>query len=261
MRRGAALWSWSARSAAVNSQRVMNPQPDIASAAALIADPARAAMLIMLVDGRAHPAGELACCAGVSASTASFHLAQLVAGGLLSVEKDGRHRYYRLAGEKVVSLLEHLASVGPGESRRRRAPNRAMERLRFARCCYDHLAGSLGVAMTKAMLSHGYLAQGDGKALLVPPRGVQWFGQLGLDVERITPGRHGIACQCLDWTEREHHLAGPLGTRFLARACELGWVQRPPSTRAVDVTPKGSQALKTHLGLARPPGASSLARL
>jgi hypothetical protein len=75
---------------------------------------------------------------------------------------------------------------------------------------------------------------------------------LGLDVDRITPGRHGIACQCLDWTEREHHLAGPLGTRFLARACDLGWFQRPPSTRAVDVTPKGWQALKTHLGLERP---------
>jgi DNA-binding transcriptional ArsR family regulator len=115
----------------------MNPQPAITSAAALIANPARAAMLIMLVDGRAHPAGELACCAGVSAQTASSHLAKLLAGGLLRVESEGRHRYYRLAGPRVVSLLEHLASVGPSEPMRRRAPNRAVERLRFARCCYD----------------------------------------------------------------------------------------------------------------------------
>jgi DNA-binding transcriptional ArsR family regulator len=230
----------------------MDPQPAITSTAALIADPARAAMLIMLVDGRAHPAGELAYCAGVSAQTASSHLAKLLAGGLLSVESAGRHRYYRLAGPRVVSLLEHLASVGPSEPMRRRAPNRAVERLRFARCCYDHLAGSLGVGITKAMLSHGYLAQGDGKAFIVPPGGVEWFGHLGLKVDRITPGRHGIACQCLDWTEREHHLAGPLGTHFLARACDLGWFQRPPSTRAVDVTPKGWQALKAHLGLERP---------
>jgi DNA-binding transcriptional ArsR family regulator len=230
----------------------VNPQPNITRAAALIADPARAAMLIMLVDGRAHPAGELAYCAGVSAQTASSHLAKLLAGGLLRVEKQGRHRFYRLAGRRVVSLLEHLAAVGPSEPMRRRAPNRAQERLRFARCCYDHLAGSLGVAMTKAMLGHGYLAPGDGKAFIVPPGGVEWFGRLGLDVDLITPGRHGIACQCLDWTEREHHLAGPLGTHVLARACELGWFERPPSTRAVDVTPKGWKALKAQLGLEKP---------
>jgi hypothetical protein len=103
------------------------------------------------------------------------------------------------------------------------------------------------------MLGHGYLAQGDGKAFIVLPRGAEWFGRLGLDVAaRIAPGRHGVARQCLDWTEREHHLAGPLGTQFLARACELGWFQRPLSTRAVDVTPKGWQALKAHFGLERP---------
>lgn len=206
-------------------------------------------MLIMLVDGRAHPAGELAHCAGVSAQTASSHLAKLLAGGLLSVTREGRHRFYRLAGPRVVSLLEQLASLGPSEPMRRRAPNQAAERLRFARCCYDHLAGSLAVGITKAMFSHGYLAQGHRKAFVVPPRGVEWFGHLGLDVGRITPGRHGIACECLDWTEREHHLAGPLGTEFLVRACELGWFERPPATRAVDVTVKGWHALKARLGL------------
>jgi DNA-binding transcriptional ArsR family regulator len=236
---------------AITIATVMNPQPAITIVAALIADPARVAMLLMLVDGRAHPAGELAYCAGVSAQTASSHLAKLLAGGLLTAEKEGRHRYYRLASPRVVSLLEHLASVGPSEPMRRRAPNRAVERLRFARCCYDHLAGSLGVGITKAMLNHGYLAQGDGKAFIIPPGGVEWFGRLGLDVDRITPGRHGIACRCLDWTEREHHLAGPLGTHFLARACDLGWFQRPLSTRAVDVTPKGWKALKAHLSLER----------
>ena len=168
----------------------MNPEPAITSAA-LIANPARTAVL-MLVDGRAHPAAELAYCAGVSAQTASSHLAKLLAGGLLSVEREGRHRYYRLASRQVVSLLEHLASLGPSEPMRRRAPNRAATRLRFARCCYDHLAGSLGVGITKAMLRHGYLAQGDGKAFIVPPGGVEWFGRLGLDVARITRGRHGI---------------------------------------------------------------------
>lgn len=229
----------------------MNPQPDITNIAALIADPARASMLLMLVDGRAHPAGELAYGAGVSAQTASSHLAKLLAGGLLSVEREGRHRYYRLAGPEVASLLKHLASLGPAAPVRRTTPHRDTERLRFARCCYDHLAGSLGVSMTKAMLTRGHIADGAGKAFTVTPAGAEWFGHLGLDIAQITPGRHGIARKCLDWTERQHHLAGPLGTRFLAQACTLGWFKRPPSTRAVEVTPKGWQALKTHLDLDR----------
>lgn len=229
----------------------MNPQPAITNAAALIADPARAAMLLMLVDGRARPAGELAYGAGVSAQTASSHLAKLLAGGLLGVEREGRHRYYRLAGAEVASLLKHLASVGPAEPARRKAPNRNMEHLRFARCCYDHLAGSLGVGITKAMLSRGYIADGEGKAFAITPGGTDWFSRFGLDITRITPGRHGLARKCLDWTEREHHIAAPLGTQFLAQACTLGWFQRPPFTRAVEVTPKGWRALKEHLDLIR----------
>jgi len=183
----------------------MNPQAAITNVAALIADPARAAMLLMLSDGRARPAGELAYNAGVSAQTASSHLAKLLAGGLLSVEREGRHRYYRLTGPDVVSLLKDLASFGTGGPVRRKAPNRDMEQLRFARCCYDHLAGSLGVGITKAMLCRAYLADGGGKAFVVTGDGAEWFGRLGLDVARITPGRHGIARRCLDWTEREHH--------------------------------------------------------
>lgn len=158
----------------------MNPQPAITNAAALIADPARAAMLLMLVDGRARPAGELAYGAGVSAQTASSHLAKLLAGGLLGVEREGRHRYYRLAGPEVASLLKHLASVGPAEPPRRKAPNRNMEHLRFARCCYDHLAGSLGVGITKAMLSRGYIADGEGKAFAITPGGTDWFSRFGI---------------------------------------------------------------------------------
>ena len=227
----------------------MTPQPAITSADALIADPARATMLLALVDGRARPAGELAYGAGVSAQTASSHLAKLLAGGLISVEKEGRHRYYRLAGPEVVYLLKHLASFGSGDPVRRKAPNRNMEKLRFARCCYDHLAGSLGVGITRAMVGRGYLATGDGKTFIVTSEGAGWFDRLGLDVTRLTSGRHGMARQCLDWTEREHHLAGTLGTQFLVRTCALGWFQRPSSTRAVEVTPNGWKALKAHFDL------------
>lgn len=229
----------------------MNPHPAITSTAALIADPARASMLMMLVDGRARPAGELAYAAGVTAQTASSHLSKLLAGGLVLAETEGRHRYYRLAGPEVVATLEKLASLSPAGPVRRKAPNRDVERLRFARCCYDHLAGSLGVEITKTMLDHGYLADAADKALVVTRVGEDWFGDLGLAVERLTPGRHGIARRCLDWTERAHHLAGPLGTQFLALSCSLGWFTRPPDTRAIEVTPKGWSALETHLGIER----------
>lgn len=106
--------------------------------------------------------------------------------------------------------------------------------------------------ITKAMLSRGYLAHGVGKAFNTTPDGGVWFTRLVVDIARITPGRHGIARKCLDWTEREHHLAGPLGTQFLARACDLGWFRRSPTTRAMEIKPKGWAALNLHLGLERP---------
>lgn len=227
----------------------MNPQPTIAATAFLIADPARTAMLMALVDGRAWPAGELAYAAGVSAQTASSHLKKLVTGGLLTVETQGRHRYYRLAGAQVVATLKHLASIGPVRHVRRKAPHPETERLRFARCCYDHLAGQLGVEITKRLLQRGYLAIGDGKAYAVTPVGIEWFGRLGLDITRLRPRRHGIARQCLDWTEREHHLAGPLGTQLMTFLCEHNWLRRPPSSRAVEITPKGWKELQRHLGI------------
>ncbi len=123
-------------------------QPQIASAAFLIADPARAAMLMNLMDGKARPAGELAHAAGVTAQTASTHLGKLLEGGLLEVEAQGRHRYFRLSGPHVAQALEALAVLGPVEAPRRRAVSAPVRELRFARRCYDHLAGQLGVAVT-----------------------------------------------------------------------------------------------------------------
>ncbi|KMY65262.1 ArsR family transcriptional regulator, partial [Desulfocarbo indianensis] len=123
----------------------------------LIADPARAAMLTALLDGRALPAGELAHAAGVTAQTASTHLAKLLDGGLLAVETEGRHRYFRLAGGHVAQALEHLAAITPAAAVRRTAPSPKARELGFCRCCYDHLAGQVGVAVTQALQSHGYL--------------------------------------------------------------------------------------------------------
>ena len=231
----------------------MTALPGVAETAALIADPARAAMLIALVDGRARPAGELASCAGVTPQTASSHLARLTDGGLLTVERQGRHRYYRLAGAPVAQALEQLAAIRPAGPLQRKAMTAKARELRFARCCYDHLAGWLGVAVTSALERREYLVAGPDKAFLMTPAGAAWFGEVGVNVAALKPRRGGLARQCLDWTERAPHLAGPLGTAFLAALCEGGWVRRSRETRRVELTPKGQIEMRRRLDIdARP---------
>ena len=230
----------------------MNTLPNhVSSTAFLIADPARAAMLIALTDGRALPAGELAYAANVTAQTASFHLAKLLAGGLLAVETEGRHRYYRLAGSDVAQVLEHLAALRPSEAVRRKPLSREGQNLRFARCCYDHIAGQLGVAVTSALQERGFISPAAGKQFLVTPSGREWFRDMGLDVAALKPTRRGLARQCLDWTERQHHLAGPLGVQFMTLLCSNGWLRRSKSSRAVEVTPKGWAGFREQLGVDR----------
>jgi DNA-binding transcriptional ArsR family regulator len=227
----------------------MAQEPNVAAVAALIADPARAAMLTALLDGRALPAGELAYAAGVTAQTASAHLAKLLDGGLLSVETEGRHRYYRLAGAHIAQALEHLAAIRPAGPVRRKALDARGQELRFARCCYDHLAGHLGVAVTRALQERGFIVAAADKRFAVTPAGAAWFGGIGVDVAALKPGRRGLARQCLDWTERTHHLAGPLGVRFMMALCARGWLRRVPNSRAVRLTPSGRTELQRQLGV------------
>jgi DNA-binding transcriptional ArsR family regulator len=228
----------------------MRGEPDVASVAALIGDPSRAAMLAALADGRALPAGELAAAAGLSLSGASAQLARLTQGGLLTMEREGRHRYYRLAGTQVAAALEGLALLAMTPSRaRHRSP--ATEALRRARTCYDHLAGELGVALAEALEEHGLVKAGEGKRLEVTVAGDRWFSQaLGIETARLIPGRHGVARRCLDWTERRHHVAGPLGAALLHRFRELGWViQAAGSARAVKLSRRGATGLSRALDI------------
>jgi len=227
----------------------MGPQPNIATSAFLIGDPARAAMLVALLDGCARPAGELAHAAGVTPQTASSHLAKLLVGGLVSVETEGRHRYYRLAGPHVALALESLASIAPNEPVRRKVLPPEAQRLRFARCCYDHLAGRLGVAVACGLQERGLLTPAPDKRFEVTAAGAIWFGALGLDTTKIRPGRRGLARQCLDWTERRHHVAGPLGGQFTTLLCVKGWIRRAPSSRVIDVTREGWKKFKQELGV------------
>lgn len=221
----------------------------VSSTAFLIADPSRAAILIALADGHALPAGELAYAAGVTAQTASAHLAKLLDGGLLTVETQGRHRYYRLAGPHVSLALEHLAAASSMAPTRRPSLRREGRSLRFARRCYDHLAGQLGVAVTQALQERGFIIPAAEKQFVVTSLGIEWFAGIGLEVSALQPGRRGLARQCLDWTERRHHLAGPLGVQFMAVLCSSGWLRRSKPSRIIHVTQKGWHELKYHLNL------------
>jgi DNA-binding transcriptional ArsR family regulator len=230
----------------------MRGEPNIATVAALIGDPARAAILLALADGRALPAGELAAFAGLSSSAASAHLRKLLEGGLLSLELAGRHRYYRFAGPGVAAALEGLALVAAEQ------PSRSVvvcspqaQALRSARTCYDHLAGELGVDIAYALRDRGLIAPAEqGKRVDVTEAGVAWLDAVfDIDLSKLRPGRHGLACKCLDWTERRHHLAGPLGARLFQRYCELGWLTRTPQSRAVQLTRRGRNGLRAELGI------------
>ena len=212
--------------------------PNLVEVASLIGDESRASMLMCLLGGKALPANELARAARVTPQTASSHLAKMVAGGLLVHESYGRHRYYRLANAEVGLALEALntiASPKPVRSLRESDESRA---LRFARTCYDHLAGEVGVALTDKILELG-LIRAEGRDFVVTLDGTEWFHEFGLDVEGIRRGRRHFARQCLDWSERRHHLAGALGAAFTNRLLELKWVERVLRGRAVRVTPAG----------------------
>src|SRR5579872_456402 len=240
----------------------MRGEPNVATVAALIGDPARAAILAALADGRALPAGELAASAGLSPSAASAHLTKLLDGSLLSLEREGRHRYYRLAGPQVAAALESLSLIVAQPSRNAITRSPQAMALRYARSCYDHLAGELGVGIAVALEERGLTASASqGKRVDVTRAGAAWFDAVfDIDVRELKPGRHGLACRCLDWTERRHHLAGPLGTRLFQRCCDLGWLSRSRQSRAVQLTRKGERKLRDHLGIGARVPASERAR-
>jgi DNA-binding transcriptional ArsR family regulator len=212
---------------------------DISAPAALIGDPTRATFLTALSEGRALPASELAQRAGVSASTASVQLAKLVEGGLLQVERSGRHRYYRLADPSIAAAIESLAVIAPHRAASSFKQARVGSELQTARTCYDHLAGALGVALFDALQRQRLLTP----ELEVTKRGVKRFGDLGIDIEMLTSRRRPLTRRCLDWTEGRHHLAGSLGAALAARFLDLGWIEHRPTSRAVRVTAKGRRAL------------------
>ena len=226
----------------------MNADAQLAPVAALLADRARSAMLLTLGDGRVRPACDLALAARVTPQTASAHLARLVDGGLLAFEKRGRHRFYRLARPEVATLLEALAILAPVAPARSFREGQDAQAVRFARSCYDHLAGRVGVAVTSALLERGRLVL-RGADFEVTPAGERFFIRLGVDARGARSARRAFARACLDWSERKPHLAGALGAALLDRLLALKWLERAPEGRALMLRERGRQGLAQLLGV------------
>lgn len=216
-----------------------------AEVAALAGDPARAAMLHALMDGRALTATELARAAGIAPQTASGHLARLAGVGIVAVERQGRHRYHRLASPAVAQMMESIMQVASALEVQAKRPvvGPRDAALRAARTCYDHLAGQLGVALADAMIGRGAIEL-TGDAGIVTDGGIALLSRAGIDLAALDAARGRrsarVLCRpCLDWSERRPHLAGVVGAALCSHSLSSGWVRRIEGTRAVAVTPKG----------------------
>lgn len=222
----------------------------LAETAALIGDPARASMLMALMDGRALTASELARAAGVTPQTASGHLARLCTAGLLSKQRQGRSHYHRLASSAVANLIESLMEVAQQNWPAPRAivtgpRDRAM---RAARTCYHHLAGQLGVALADSLAWHGYVELSpEGGA--VTDAGLVFLRAFGVELPAVNGGGHVFCKPCLDWSERRLHLGGALGAALAERCFALGWIRRLDGSRAVGVTPPGQRGFRETFGI------------
>jgi DNA-binding transcriptional ArsR family regulator len=213
-------------------------EADVAAAAALLAEPARAALVVALTEDEALPASELAARAGIAASTASEHLRRLVAGGFLVSRKNGRHRYFSLADPAVADAVEALAIVAPQPPVRSLREATRSELIRSARTCYDHLAGRIGVELAAALEREQVVVRENGGYKLGPGAEAR-CEPLEIDLEGLQAQRRPVVRGCLDWSERELHVAGALGAALTTRFFELGWIRRRDGNRSVEVVDEG----------------------
>lgn len=234
----------------------MTTANSLAGIGALIGDPGRASMLVTLMDGRALTAGELARAAGIAPPTASGHLARMLEGGMLALERQGRHRYYRLANASIAALIEQLMVVS-GELTAAAAQRKPIvtgprdHDLRRARLCYDHLAGDIAVGIAANMAACGLIEFADDGGV-VTKAGLELFAVLHVDVSPLSPdqSRGATFCRpCLDWSERRPHIAGVVGKALYTAFLRADWLRAPTSGRAVHVTPVGVRAFERHFGV------------
>lgn len=213
----------------------------------LLGDPARVNMMTALLDGRARTARELADAAGVSPQTASSHLGKLLAAEMITLERHGRHHYHRIASTEVAELLEqmHVAAGGLVRSRQRTSgPSDPM--MRELRSCYDHLAGRLAVELRGCLLDEAGLVAGDAS---LTPQGKSLLEKIGIDLSAIASKQRTFCRACLDWSERQPHVAGAVGAAIMHRFLELGWIRTRPIGRALILTATGERGLGDVFGM------------
>ena len=233
----------------------MNAEEQFSQLASLIGEPARAKMLWHLLDGRAFTATELALMAEVSPQSASMHLNKLTQAEFLTVEHQGRHRYYKFASREVAYAIEAIANLlPPGKTE---SPENFLHNghIKYCRSCYDHLAGKIGVAITDQLVKNHLITpedkQGNSTAAgyNITPAGLQWFFRLEIDIDELKPQRRVFTRQCLDWSERRPHIAGSLGAALLDKMLKEDWIRKIKNSRALLVTGKGEKMLAELLGL------------
>ncbi len=230
----------------------MDTAQTIASIGAIIGDPTRAIILTALLDGRAWTAGELAHHARVTPQTTSSHLKLLADSLLIKKDIQGRHHYFRLASPEIANILENLTLLASYRNEKTQQHSTTPDKLRHARTCYDHIAGQLGVKITEGMLDKNYLQKTDGKDYLVTEKGHAFFLSLGIDCALIKQQRRQFAYQCLDWSERQYHLAGALGAQLCSLFIQRKWLTKAPNSREIKVTREGQKQFQTLLSLSIP---------
>ena len=223
----------------------------IAEIAALVGDPARATIVSALLDGRRMTASELACAARITAQTASTHLAKLTEAGLLSMVRNGRHRYFQLASPTVTDMIDGIVAVALEKRPRYRPLSHQARALGAARICYGHLAGRLSVALVDVFVAQDYVVLDD-EAAEITAADARFFTGFGIELPALRADRRHFCRLCLDWTERRPHLAGSVGAALARRCFDLNWIARLRDTRAVSITAKGRAGLSDAFGIALP---------
>ena len=221
---------------------------NVTHVASLIGDPTRTAILMALMDGKSLPAGELAKLANVSPQTASNHLSKLVGGGLIKVESWSRHRYYSLASADIAKAMEALAVVAPPAPVRTLRQSNQAKALQFARTCYDHIAGELGVKFSSAIVQKGYLEKAE-EGYVLTAKGESWLKDFGIDEVKIRKASSFIPWH-VDWTERVHHIAGPIAVAITKRLLELGWITQGQVRRSIIITEQGKREFQNQFDIA-----------
>jgi DNA-binding transcriptional ArsR family regulator len=226
----------------------MNFDPLVSEVASIISEQSRSTILLTLLDGRKYTVSELALTSKITPQTASYHLSKMIDKGIIKSEKIGRHKYLSIATSEVASILETFLTLTE-----KRKPNSFSEvyrlkEIHFARTCYDHLAGRLGVGLTNSLLGNNYIHD-SGENFELTSIGEDFFNSIGINLTHLKRKRRAFTCKCLDWSERKFHLAGALGNSILLYTLEEEWVERIPSTRALKLTKKGTNGLRDVFGV------------